>query len=172
VGILGNDPKQNPMHYGEIFDVWSFSAKAKFAISCYQAFLNHAGDADLKDLLRTMIHQEKQAIEECDALILDNGLAPAPVLPERPVVKSEEIPVGARFSDQEIAAALAADASLGLAACSQVMGMCTREDIAALFGKFHANKAAISARILKLNKEKGWLIPPPLHVRTPELVEA
>lgn len=40
--------------------------------------------------------------------------------------------------------------------------------IALLFGQFHTAKAILGAKFLKLNKEKGWLIPPPLHLQVPE----
>jgi hypothetical protein len=65
---------------------------------------------------------------------------------------------------------IAADTSVGLVACSQVMGQSIREDIGALFAKYHATKTVLGARILQLNKEKGWLIPPPLQVKRPEPV--
>ncbi|PCK72343.1 hypothetical protein PL1_2740 [Paenibacillus larvae subsp. larvae B-3650] len=50
------------------------------------------------------------------------------------------------------------------------MGTSIREDIGALFAKYHTTKAALALRILKMSKEKGWLIPPPLQVK-PESVE-
>lgn len=53
-------------------------------------------------------------------------------------------------------------------ACSSVMGQCLREDIAVLFGTFHMNKARLGARLLRLNKEKGWVVLPPMHMQTPE----
>jgi hypothetical protein len=37
-----------------------------------------------------------------------------------------------------------------------------REDIAMMFGQFHIQKTALGAKVLRLNKEKGWLVPPPL----------
>lgn len=43
------------------------------------------------------------------------------------------------------------------------MGEAIREDIAMMFGQFHVQKAALGAKALRLNKEKGWLVPPPLH---------
>jgi hypothetical protein len=73
--------------------------------------------------------------------------------------------------DPEIAAMIALDNAAGLVACSQAMGQCVREDIAAMFGQFHVTKAQYGLRILRLNKEKGWLIVPPLHVQTPEPVQ-
>jgi hypothetical protein len=172
LGILSGNPKTEPMHYGEIFSVYQASMVAKGAVSCYQAYLNHSGDKDLKKILDALIEQAKMEIKECDALLSDNGIAAAPTLPERPSAKLEDIPVGARFTDPEIAAKIAADTSLGLVACSQVMGQCIRVDIGALFAKYHLTKAALGVKILQMNKEKGWLVPPPLQVKRPENVKA
>lgn len=168
MGILNGNPKDEPLHYGEVFSIWTSSMGAKGAVSCYQAFLNHAGDKDLKKVLEDLIDQAKLEIKELDKLLTDNGIASAPVMPDRPQVKLEDIPVGARFTDPEIAAKIAADVSIGLVACSQVMAQCIREDVGALFAKYHLTKAALGLRILKMNKEKGWLIPPPLLVKRPE----
>ncbi|MEC0240896.1 DUF3231 family protein [Paenibacillus dokdonensis] len=168
MGILSGNPKDEPMHYGEISSVWAASLAAKGMISCYQAYLNHAGDKELKKIIDDLIDQAKLEMKECDTLLTDNGIAPAPALPERPPVKLEDIPAGARFTDPEIAAKIAADTSLGLVACSTVMGQSIREDIGALFAKYHLTKAALGLRILHMNKEKGWLIPPPLQVKRPE----
>ncbi|MNN04982.1 hypothetical protein D3C81_1177260 [compost metagenome] len=171
-GILGGNPKEEPMHYGEIFSVWEASMIAKGALSCYRAYLNHAGDTDLKKVLGTMIDQAELEISECDALLAEQGIASAPVLPNRPEAKLEDIPVGARFTDQEIAAKLAADNAVGLVACSQAMGQSIREDVGALFAKYHLTRAAIGLKILHLNKKKGWLIPPPLLDKRPEPINA
>lgn len=59
----------------------------------------------------------------------------------------------------------------GMVMCSQIMAKSIREDIGALFGKYHMTKAALALKILEMNKEKGWLVPPPLHIKRPEEVE-
>ncbi|MGU3469844.1 DUF3231 family protein [Paenibacillus sp. D51F] len=168
MSILGGNPKDEPLHYGEIFSIWTYSVGAKGMVSAYQAFLSHAGDKDLKKLLENLIDQAKKEIKEVDALLTENGIAPAPALPERPPVALEDIPIGARFTDPEIAAALSLDIAAGLISCSQAMGMSIREDVGALFLKYHTAKAADGVKILEMNKEKGWLIPPPLQIKRPE----
>ncbi|MBD1341686.1 DUF3231 family protein, partial [Pseudomonas aeruginosa] len=47
-----------------------------------------------------------------------------------------------------------------------------REDIGALFAKYHVTKTALGVRILQVNKEKGWLVPPPLQIKRPESDES
>lgn len=171
-GILGGNPKDEPMHYGEIFSVWSASNMAKGALSCYRAYMYHAGDHDLKKILGAMIDQAELEISELDSLLAEQGLASAPAMPLRPEAKLEDIPVGARFTDPEIAAKLAADSAAGLVACSQAMGLSIREDVGALFAKYHLTKAALGMKVLHLTKKNGWLIPPPLQVKRPEAVKA
>lgn len=165
MGILDGNPKHEPLHYGEIMNLWSFSIAAKGAVSCYEAYRNHAGDKDLIALLNDMIAQAKQEFKECDAILTEHGIAPAPTLPERPKVELEDIPVGARFTDPEIGAMLSLNNAQGLVVCSGAMGSAVREDISAMFAKFHGQKAQLGTRILRLNKEKAWLVPPPLQLK-------
>ena len=51
MGILSGNPKEEPLHYGEVFDLWSSALVNNGKIAGYQTMLNHAGDEDLKKLL-------------------------------------------------------------------------------------------------------------------------
>ena len=168
MGILGGNPQNEPMHYGEVFGAWSYLSVAKGLHAGYQTFANHAGDDDLKKLIAEVIQGLKQEISQTEELLKVNGVGLPPTPPDRPTADLESIPVGARFADPEISAAISMDIAAGLVACSQLIGQCIREDIALMFGQFHTAKALLGAKFLKLNKEKGWLIPPPLHLQTPE----
>ncbi|WP_347551611.1 DUF3231 family protein [Pseudalkalibacillus hwajinpoensis] len=163
MGILSGNPTNEPMHYGEVFGLWTFVTTAKGLVAGYQTQLNHAGDEDLHKLLEEAIAGGKQEIQQVETLLKENGVGLSPTPPERPKACLEDIPNGARFQDPEISAALSNNIAAGLVTCSQIMGQSIREDIAMLFGQFHVQKAALGAKALRLNKEKGWLIPPPLH---------
>lgn len=168
MGILSGNPQKEPMHYGEVFGVWSYLTVSKGFVAGYQTYINHCGDNDLKKFLEDIVENMKQEIKQVEDLLKVNGVGLPPSPPDRPVATLESIPVGARFNDPEIAAAVSMDIAAGLVACSQIMGQSIREDIAAMFGQFHLSKATYGARLLRINKEKGWLVPPPLHVKTPE----
>ena len=64
----------------------------------------------------------------------------------------------------KLAAAVSTGLAAGLVTCSQVMGKCLREDVGMLFGQFHMKKRR-GVTLLRLSKKKGWVVPPPLHVR-------
>jgi hypothetical protein len=171
MGILSGFLKNEPLHYGEVYAVYMFLAGGQMLLSRYQLLANHCGDEELRDFinmviderLRPHIEQLKDILEDCGA-----PLPPAPA--ERGDADRELIPPSARFTDPEIAAMVAADHALGAVSDSQAMGQCLREDIAAMFAKFHATKVLDGAKLLRLMKKKGWIIPPPLHVKPREEV--
>jgi hypothetical protein len=167
MGILSGNPQSEPMHYGEVFGAWNYLFTTKGKIAGYRTLINHTGDGDLKKLLEDNVESCIDEAEQVENLLKENGVGLPPTPPDRPAADLESIPVGARFTDPEISAAVSADIAIGLVACSQIIGQCIREDIATLFAQFHMNKAQLGAKFLRLNKEKGWLIPPPLHLQSP-----
>ncbi|PEY32705.1 hypothetical protein CN354_20715 [Bacillus cereus] len=165
MGVLSGNPQNEPMHYGEVFGIWSYLAAAQGAIAGYQVLINHTGDEDLKKFLESLVENDIQSeVEELKNLLKLNGVALPPAPPERPVASIETIPPGARINDAEIATKVSMDLAAGLVACSQAMGQSLREDVGMMFGQFHMKKAQAGAILLRLNKKKGWIIPPPLHV--------
>ncbi len=170
MGVLSGNQTDEPLHYGEVYAVWGYYAASKAGVATLQTYMNHTGDEDLRNLIDEMLRSSKPEIEQVETVLKENGIALPPVPPERPEASLEQIPAGARINDPEISAALSKNIAEGLVACSMAMGQATREDIAMMFGQFHLNKAQFGARMLRLNKEKGWLVTPPLHVRVPEPV--
>ncbi|MBL0387751.1 DUF3231 family protein [Tumebacillus sp. ITR2] len=168
MGILSGNPKHEPMHYGEVDAVWGSLAAKYGIISHYQVLLNQSGDADLRDFIEQSIDTCREEAAELAKLLTENGVALPPAAPEKPKADLELIPPGARHTDMEIASMLAVDNGAGLVACSKMMAMCIREDIAALFMTMHTKKAEMGLRLLRMLKEKGWLVVPPLHVNTAE----
>lgn len=172
MGILSGNPQDEPMHYGEVAGVWGYLLTSKSLYAGYQVFLNHTGDADLRSFIQDVLRSKKQEIEQIENLLKANGVALPPSPPDRPSASVDQIPAGARINDSEVAAAISRDIAIGLVSCSSIIGQCIREDIAAMFAQAHTAKVQFGGRLLRLNKEKGWLIPPPLHMQTPELVHA
>lgn len=167
MGVLSGNQKKEPLHYGEIFGMWGFLSVCKANYAAYQTFMNHTGDKDLKNLLEDLNRGIKQEAESVEEILKINGIAIPPSPPERSLADLEDIPSGARFNDPEISATVSANIAKGLVACSTMIGQCLREDIAMLFGQFHMNKAQIGAKVLRMNKEKGWVVLPPMHAKVP-----
>lgn len=166
MGILSGNPKNEPLHYGEIFGSWLFLSVEQGLIAAYETFLNHTGDEDLKRLLREWIEQCRSDIEPIKTILKENGIGLPPAPPERAEACLEDIPAGARFQDAEIAALLSREVTAGLVSCSSLIGQSIREDLALMYSQIHAKKLAFGGKLLRLTKEKGWLVPPPLQMKT------
>ncbi|MGY4691266.1 DUF3231 family protein [Salibacterium sp. K-3] len=170
MGILGGHPQDEPMHYGEIFGAWSYLNGVKGIISGYETWMNHTGDADLFKLLESIVDQAKREETEIEELLKSNGTTLPPSPPERAYSDMDSIPAGARFNDAEISAAVSRDITSGMMACSQMIGQSLREDIAMLFDRYHTTKVQTGAKLLQMNKDKGWLVVPPLQTEGPVTV--
>ncbi|WP_416151923.1 DUF3231 family protein [Salipaludibacillus sp. HK11] len=164
MGILSGNQQNEPMHYGEVFSIWTYSSTMKSSIAMFQVYENHCGDDDLKKQINNLIDQARQEEQQVDTMLKENGIQLPPSPPERAKASIEEIPPGARINDPEISMAISADLAAGMIGCSTAMSQSTREDIAMMYGQFHQSKAQNALKMLRLNKEKGWLVPPPLEV--------
>ncbi|BDH62456.1 hypothetical protein MTP04_25860 [Lysinibacillus sp. PLM2] len=164
MGILSKNPKDEPLHYGEIFAMWSHVLTNNGMIAAYQTLYNHTGDADLAKIIEEVLAGLEEENKQVKNVLKINGVGLPPAPPERPNARIEDIPVGAKYMDPEISAILSSNIASGLISCSTTMGLSTREDIALMYGQFHMAKAQLGGKLLRLNKAKGWLIPPPLHV--------
>ncbi|NHM33781.1 DUF3231 family protein [Neobacillus terrae] len=166
MGILSGNPQDEPLHSGEVFNLWSHLFGTKAYLVTLQVFYNHTGDHDLRvfieDLMENCIKQEEQQVE---VILKENGIRLPPAPPGRPNVPIEDIPAGARFNDPEIAALIGKELTTGKIYDSYIMGISIREDIAQLFNEFHTQKAEYAEKLLKISKEKGWLVPPPLNLK-------
>lgn len=74
MGILSGNPKNEPLHYGEVFGIWSFLFTSQACVAAYQTMLNHAGDGDLKELIHEAITASQEEMKEVAELLKENGV--------------------------------------------------------------------------------------------------
>lgn len=172
MGVMSGNPQKEPMHYGEVYGLYTQLVTAKAALDGYQVYYNHTGDKDLKDFISGVIKNSiKPSIEEVEKVLLANDVPIPPTPAERPSVDIEQIPAGARLQDAQVAYAIARDIAAGLTAMSTLISQCIREDIALMLTQQSAKALKDGAALLQIIKEKGWLVPPPLHMETKNKVD-
>lgn len=166
LGVLGGKSEKEPLHAGEVFNIWSYLYNTKAHLVTMQVLINHSGDDDLKtyleDLQETCFTQEEEQVE---AMLKETGIRLPPAPPDRPNVEVQDIPAGARFNDPEIALLVQNELKAGKILCSYIMGIAIREDIAEMFGDFHAQKTEFEQKLLSIMKEKGWIVSPPIIIK-------
>lgn len=78
MGILSGNPQDEPMHYGEVFSLWSYVMAGNKMVGNYQMLLHHVGDDDLKKLLRESIEKCQDEVKQISAILKENGVALPP----------------------------------------------------------------------------------------------
>ncbi|MEC5425955.1 DUF3231 family protein [Virgibacillus sp. C22-A2] len=166
MGMLDTKPQEEPLHSGEVFNLWTYLYSTKGFLVTLQTLINHTGDNDLKvfleDLYENAFTQEDQQVE---ALLKETGIRLPPAPPDRPNVELQDIPAGARFNDPEIAVLVQKELMIGKMTCSYITGIAIREDIRTMFGEFHTQKDEYELKVLKITKNKGWIVSPPINIK-------
>ena len=154
--------EQPPFHAGEKYLIWDHLLKAKGCQSKYQLLKNHADDEELIDYLADLAESMvKEEVENLEKFLLENGVQPPPGAPANPPAARNEIPAGARFSDQEITMCVYHDLASAMAQTSQIISIAVRVDIGKMFAVHHQEIVKYGGTLLKLMKKKGWLVEPP-----------
>lgn len=158
--------EEEPLNHGEVFAIWRYLTFVNGALIEYQTFLNHVGDKDLKAYLDEITSGPiRYLIREFEAILKAKGIALPPAPPEKPFTSFDTIPEGARVGDREIVAAIFRNISFALMILSQVIPLCTHEDLKNVFSEIFIMMKNYDAIILKMRKDKGWLLQPPLHYK-------
>lgn len=166
--LLNNNPQGDPLHYGEIFGSWQHLMQAKGCFTKYQLLKNHTNDNELRSFLNEMMDDViKPEIPKLESILKQNGIMPPPSRPDKPPAEAERIPVGARFTEEEISMCIQHDLVTALTSCTQIISITTRKDIGKIFATHQAEIILMASVLLDLMKAKGWLIVPPLHTDIP-----
>ncbi len=166
MALLSTKPQEEPLHSGEVFNLWSHLYATKAFLVTLQILTNHSSDHDLKAFLEDFTENcVKQEEQQTEAILKTSGIRLPPAPPARPDVNPEDIPAGARFNDPEIAGLVQREIMAGNILFSYVMGISLREDIAQMFGEFHTQRTEYEEKLVKISKEKGWLVPPPMNLK-------
>lgn len=162
--IFHKTPRYQTLNYGEVNAVWSYLAYAKGALVEFQTYMNHAQDKLLKKFLRdAMDNSIKVICQQFENILKANGVVLPPSPSEKPEVPAASIPDGARLTDPEIAAAISRNIAFNLVTVSQILPLCTTEDLALTFSNILVAETQYGAKIFGIRKKKGWLLCPPLH---------
>src|SRR5699024_3389104 len=89
---------------------------------------------------------------------------PLPEMPEhKPKSSSEDIPLGVKFTDDELVNTLNINFVTAADLCAVAASQSIRSDVALLFLKYQADKLSLGLKAKELMKKKGWLKIPPYY---------
>src|SRR5690625_957905 len=85
MGILGGRPEEEPLHSGEVFNIWSYLHSTKAYLVTMQILINHTGDNDLKAFLEDLLENSfTQEADQTESILKEAGIRLPPAPPDRP----------------------------------------------------------------------------------------
>ncbi|ARU60677.1 hypothetical protein CBW65_05950 [Tumebacillus avium] len=161
--LIDDEPKP-PLHVLEVGNCWAYLAYLGDAVTVSQQALNMTTDEDLSGA----IHEELKLIEmqksKLQAFMIDEGIPLPPMTEQVPKCRQDEIPLGVKQTDYEIANALSLKISLSIVACAKAISEAVRVDYGIMFTQFLGQKIVYGTNLRTMMKKRGWLKIPPYYV--------
>lgn len=153
-----------PPHIGEAFNVWTYYVAAKESRILTQMMLNHTNDTEQKQLMEHFINEilEPQVKQVTDFL-RNEGIPMPPGTGDKPKANEQQVPPGAKMTDDEIANMLVVKTIGLLYLCHIGLAQGLRDDIGAMFLNFQTHLLAHSYTLKKTMQKRGWLVVPPFY---------
>lgn len=154
-----------PLNSAEAYFVWGYYVAVNEARELLLVMLNHTQDTDLKEVMEHFIDDLMEPeIGKLKELMVKEKIALPEITPDTPKAKAEEIPVGARLRDVQIARMLVVKVQ-GLLEFAQFgLRFSERTDVGAMFHRFQNQVLAQGYSLRDTMLRRGWMPKtPPFH---------
>lgn len=158
------DNHKNPLHVGEAMACWTYLAFVSEIVVYIEIGLNTTTDTELKKLYQDGHNVVTSHQKELSEFMKQEGV-PLPKIPEsKPQSDPDEIPLGAKFTDSQLANTIGINFIVAADTCATAASQCLRTDTALMFLKFQTEKLSLSLKTKELMQKKGWLKVPPFYL--------
>src|SRR5690625_3143572 len=157
------DNSKNPLHVGETMACWTYHAFTANIKTHVEIGLNTTTDKGVKELLQDGLKVISSHEKESTEFMVQEGVA-LPTSPEKkPESDSNAIPLGAKFTDNELVNTINLNFVIAADMCAASASQCLRTDLALMFLKFQTEKLSLGLKAKELMHKNGWLKTPPFY---------
>ncbi|WP_163536578.1 DUF3231 family protein [Gracilibacillus sp. YIM 98692] len=157
-----NEPKSR-VHIGEATGCWLYYTALSEEIPVLESALNTTTDDVLIDLLKEgkkLATNQQQALQ---SFMLKEGIPLSDTNEHKPISDPNDIPLGVKPTDSEIANLISAKVASNIVMCSTNISQSIRSDIGLMWIRFHSEKAIYGIDVKTKMREHGWIKVPPYY---------
>lgn len=156
--------KEQPLHVGEVMACWIYLAGLELSKVTVHVALNTTTDNELKAILEDDIKLGNSQRKRLQEFMLNEGITLPPAPEDIPKSNPNNIPLGAKLTDDVIANELSLKIMSLIMRAAQGAAESIRTDVGLLFTQFQAEKLAFGTRLKHLMRKRGWIKVPPFYV--------
>ncbi|BFT69428.1 DUF3231 family protein [Paenibacillus sp. P36] len=163
LGSLLDEEPVPPLHVGEVMTLWTLLTIYEEGQVIYKIALNTTTDAELRHAVENAVHESLQDIEMVRDFLIKEGVPLPSVSAEKPDSESNQIPLGVKFTDDEIANLIIGKITACIALCGQGVSQGLRTDVTIILLRSMSRLLQFSAPYRSLMRKRGWIKPPPYY---------
>ncbi|RFU66764.1 DUF3231 family protein [Peribacillus glennii] len=159
---MDNEP-QSRLHTGEVMICWLYYTAMTEALHYEEDALNMTTDDEVIEMLKDAIKTCGSQASRLEQFLTKEGV-PLPTMPaSKPKSDPEEVPLGVKLTDNEIANGVSVKIAYMNVQCATAQSQSVRTDVGYMFMEFQAELLIFGAILKPLMKKRGWLRVPPYY---------
>lgn len=160
--LVDNEPK-SPMHVGEVMSIWTYLTVLDEALRYEEVGLNTTTDDEVKELLvdaKKICESQSQRLSN---FMQKEGIPLPSNQAKKPVSEPNEIPLGVKLTDDEIANGVSLKIAAASVECAMGNSQSIRTDLGLIWTEFYTEMLTFGATTKTLLRKRGWIKIPPYY---------
>ncbi|MDT8861419.1 DUF3231 family protein [Alkalihalobacillus sp. MEB130] len=157
-----NEPK-SPLHIGEVMDCWTYVTALGEFIRYEEICLNTTTDSECREMLVGAIKMCENQSARLSEFMKKEGIPLPEVTAPKPNSEPNAIPLGVKFTDDEIANGVTLKLTNAMMLSSKGQVDAIRSDLGIMWVKFHLEMVTFGTTLKSLMLKRGWLKVPPYY---------
>jgi spore coat protein CotF len=163
VQALLDDETKLPLHVGEVMSFWSFLSEIADEQIHSEAGINSTTDPELRKAYHETVKMLKSQKERITTFLRLEGVPLPPLSESKPISDPNQVPLGVKLTDDELANSISIKMYLGISYCATAINESVRTDVSLIWIEFLQEYMMFGANMKALLKKRGWLKVPPLY---------
>ncbi len=160
--VVDQEPKA-PLHVGEVMSMWTYLTVINEAINYEELGLNTTSDNDVKDLLTDAKKLCESQSERLSKFLEKEGISLPPREQKKPVSDPNDIPLGVKLTDEEIANGVSLKIATAATECVLANSQSIRTDVGMIWTELYTEMLVFGTNTKVLLRKRGWLKVPPYY---------
>lgn len=157
-----NEPKST-LHIIEAGDVWTYLTLMVEFIRYEETGLNTTTDDEVREMLNDVIQLCESQVQRLNEFMKKEGIPLPDATAAKPNSDPNDIPLGVKLTDDELANGVAFKLVTCLQACSKGQADSIRDDVGVMWLQFYLEWAMFGSTLKTLMRKRGWLKVPPYY---------
>ncbi|MFZ5986850.1 MAG: DUF3231 family protein [Bacillota bacterium] len=158
-----DNEKKNPLHVGEVMNLWTYMAMLNEANRFTEIGLNSTNDSELIEVLEHSFVDCSKQIQDINELFKKESITVPPTSDRKPRTDPNSIPLGVKMTDDEIANGISLKLITAIGFCAQGLSQSLRTDVGAMWTKFLNMRIQFNAYFNPIMRKRGWVKVPPYY---------